>query len=88
MRRQSVLSERVKAAFVVSDPVDWGRDIQVLILSLSFFELSSCCIGVGRTFWSLFHTKFFHLYFLFFKFSNFSFHTPNKNKFSPSKLLY
>uniref|UniRef100_A0A9I9DWX8 Hydrolase family protein / HAD-superfamily protein n=1 Tax=Cucumis melo TaxID=3656 RepID=A0A9I9DWX8_CUCME len=28
MRRQSVLSERVKAAFVVSDPVDWGRDIQ------------------------------------------------------------
>ncbi|XP_022993080.1 uncharacterized protein YKR070W-like [Cucurbita maxima] len=30
MRKQSVLSERVKAAFVVSDPVDWGRDIQVL----------------------------------------------------------
>ncbi|XP_038891014.1 uncharacterized protein YKR070W-like isoform X2 [Benincasa hispida] len=28
MRKQSVLSERVKAAFVVSDPVDWGRDIQ------------------------------------------------------------
>lgn len=25
-----VTSERVKAAFVVSDPVDWGRDIQVL----------------------------------------------------------
>ncbi|KAL5800156.1 hypothetical protein ACOSQ4_033040 [Xanthoceras sorbifolium] len=25
-----VSSERVKAAFVVSDPVDWGRDIQVL----------------------------------------------------------
>lgn len=28
--RFDVLSERVKAAFVVSDPVDWGRDIQVL----------------------------------------------------------
>ncbi|KAL8257677.1 hypothetical protein R6Q59_029718 [Mikania micrantha] len=25
-----VTTERVKAAFVVSDPVDWGRDIQVL----------------------------------------------------------
>lgn len=25
-----VTSERVKAAFVVSDPVDWGRDIQVI----------------------------------------------------------
>lgn len=23
-------SDRVKAAFIVSDPVDWGRDIQVL----------------------------------------------------------
>ncbi|XP_057981857.1 uncharacterized protein YKR070W-like isoform X6 [Malania oleifera] len=28
--RYNVFSERVKAAFVVSDPVDWGRDIQVL----------------------------------------------------------
>ncbi|TYH73493.1 hypothetical protein ES332_D05G333300v1 [Gossypium tomentosum] len=28
--RYNVLSERIKAAFVVSDPVDWGRDIQVL----------------------------------------------------------
>ncbi|KAH1064374.1 hypothetical protein J1N35_029361 [Gossypium stocksii] len=28
--RDNVLSERIKAAFVVSDPVDWGRDIQVL----------------------------------------------------------
>jgi len=26
----NVISDRVKAAFVVSDPVDWGRDIQVL----------------------------------------------------------
>lgn len=25
-----VYRERVKAAFVVSDPVDWGRDIQVI----------------------------------------------------------
>ncbi|XP_040950674.1 uncharacterized protein YKR070W isoform X2 [Gossypium hirsutum] len=30
MPRYNVLSERIKAAFVVSDPVDWGRDIQVL----------------------------------------------------------
>ncbi|KAF8051699.1 hypothetical protein N665_1682s0004 [Sinapis alba] len=28
--RQSVVSERVQAAFIVSDPVDWSRDIQVL----------------------------------------------------------
>ncbi|XP_007009685.2 PREDICTED: uncharacterized protein YKR070W isoform X1 [Theobroma cacao] len=28
--RYDVFSERIKAAFVVSDPVDWGRDIQVL----------------------------------------------------------
>eukprot|EP00261_Vitis_vinifera_P025597 XP_010658466.1 PREDICTED: uncharacterized protein YKR070W isoform X3 [Vitis vinifera] len=28
--RYDLLSDRVKAAFVVSDPVDWGRDIQVL----------------------------------------------------------
>lgn len=26
----NISSERVKGAFVVSDPVDWGRDIQVL----------------------------------------------------------
>lgn len=31
-------AERVKAAFVVSDPVDWGRDIQVFPISVSF-----CC---------------------------------------------
>ncbi|XP_009380673.2 mitochondrial hydrolase YKR070W isoform X2 [Musa acuminata AAA Group] len=28
--KYDVYSERVKGAFVVSDPVDWGRDIQVL----------------------------------------------------------
>ncbi|ONK62397.1 uncharacterized protein A4U43_C07F3450 [Asparagus officinalis] len=28
--RYNVYSERVKGAFVVSDPIDWGRDIQVL----------------------------------------------------------
>lgn len=28
--RYDVYSDRVSAAFVVSDPVDWGRDIQVL----------------------------------------------------------
>ncbi|XP_054795009.1 uncharacterized protein YKR070W-like isoform X2 [Prosopis cineraria] len=28
--RNNVCSERVRAAFVVSDPVDWSRDIQVL----------------------------------------------------------
>ncbi|CAL5322391.1 unnamed protein product [Camellia sinensis] len=28
--RYNVFSDRVKAAFVISDPVDWGRDIQVL----------------------------------------------------------
>lgn len=30
--RYDVSLERVKAAFVVSDPVDWGRDIQVVFL--------------------------------------------------------
>lgn len=29
---RNVFPERVEAAFVVSDPVDWGRDIQVLQL--------------------------------------------------------
>ncbi|CAN8255009.1 unnamed protein product [Cochlearia groenlandica] len=28
--RENVLSNRVQAAFIVSDPVDWSRDIQVL----------------------------------------------------------
>ncbi|KAL1203248.1 hypothetical protein V5N11_005489 [Cardamine amara subsp. amara] len=28
--RENVLSHRVQAAFIVSDPVDWSRDIQVL----------------------------------------------------------
>lgn len=32
--RSSVCSQRVQAAFVVSDPVDWSRDIQVLPLIL------------------------------------------------------
>ena len=37
-------SERVQAAFIVSDPVDWGRDIQVKRIltfpcELSFFFL-------------------------------------------------
>ncbi|XP_035548484.1 haloacid dehalogenase-like hydrolase domain-containing 5 isoform X3 [Juglans regia] len=31
----NIASDRVKAAFVVSDPVDWGRDIQVLCDILS-----------------------------------------------------
>lgn len=30
--RYNVSSERVKAAFVASDPVDWGRDIQVFVV--------------------------------------------------------
>lgn len=34
--KYDVYSERVKGAFVVSDPVDWGRDIQVLIFSHCF----------------------------------------------------
>ena len=28
--KYNATSDRVKAAFVVSDPVDWGRDIQVI----------------------------------------------------------
>ena len=31
-----VYSERVKGVFVVSDPVDWGRDLQVLFSCLCF----------------------------------------------------
>lgn len=34
------ISEAVKAAFVVSDPVDWGRDIQVC-----YFPFSYCLHG-------------------------------------------
>lgn len=32
--KTSISSQRVKAAFIVSDPIDWGRDIQV---SITFF---------------------------------------------------
>lgn len=39
--RYNVLYERVKAAFVVSDPVDWGRDIQVNHLNTSFYDYFS-----------------------------------------------
>ena len=35
--RYNVTSDRVKAAFVVSDPVDWGRDIQVIFYQLYYF---------------------------------------------------
>lgn len=31
--RSNVHSDRVRGAFVVSDPVDWGRDIQVFLFS-------------------------------------------------------
>nr|GMD35256.1 putative HAD-superfamily hydrolase, subfamily IIA [Ipomoea batatas] len=34
-KRYDVFSDKVKAAFVVSDPVDWGRDIQVVCSKLS-----------------------------------------------------
>lgn len=36
--RANVVSERVQAAFIVSDPVDWSRDIQVyhIIFPLCF----------------------------------------------------
>jgi hypothetical protein len=46
-----VVSERVQAAFIVSDPVDWSRDIQVtdynnlttVPYQMTFPFLSSCC---------------------------------------------
>lgn len=34
--RETVLSQRVQAAFIVSDPVDWSRDIQVSHSPLRF----------------------------------------------------
>lgn len=39
--RYDVFSERVQAAFVVSDPVDWSRDIQVFtpIFTYGFFNI-------------------------------------------------
>lgn len=43
MPRYDVYSDRVSAAFVVSDPVDWGRDIQVCF-QLSFLFLFYFCI--------------------------------------------
>jgi len=47
-----VFSERVQAAFIVSDPVDWSRDIQVtdynklttVPYQMAFPFLSSCCL--------------------------------------------
>lgn len=38
--KTSISSQRVKAAFIVSDPIDWGRDIQVNII---FFTLNIFC---------------------------------------------
>lgn len=38
--RYDLLSDRVKAAFVVSDPVDWGRDIQVFLFYFLFYSVS------------------------------------------------
>jgi hypothetical protein len=32
--RESVYSQRVQAAFIVSDSVDWSRDIQVILNQL------------------------------------------------------
>jgi hypothetical protein len=33
----NITADRVKAAFVVSDPVDWGRDIQVIFFQLYYY---------------------------------------------------
>ena len=41
-----VYSERVKGVFVVSDPVDWGRDLQVL--------LSCPCLTNRKPSWAAF----------------------------------
>lgn len=43
--KYDVLSERVKGAFVVSDPIDWGRDIQVLCDILRYGGLPGKDIG-------------------------------------------
>lgn len=60
VRRYNVLSERVKATFVVSELVDWARDIQVLPHSvMNLWTVSSSCIIV-------FHLEAgFEIYFLF-----------------------
>jgi hypothetical protein len=33
----NITADRVKAVFVVSDPVDWGRDIQVIFFQLYYY---------------------------------------------------
>lgn len=52
-------SDRVKAAFVVSDPVDWGRDIQVLFFLFHHFgnyhEPGDAFYLIGKMLLKLYH---------------------------------
>lgn len=54
--RSSVCSQRVQAAFVVSDPVDWSRDIQVLPLNL--VDLRNESLHVHSFFYFLFSESY------------------------------
>ncbi|KAI3976289.1 hypothetical protein MKX01_021831 [Papaver californicum] len=53
--RYDVSSERVQAAFVVSDPVDWSRDITVFILFL--------CISIICIIFTVLHVCFYFFHF-------------------------
>lgn len=44
--RSSVCSQRVQAAFVVSDSIDWSRDIQVLPLNLVDLKNKTLCVHI------------------------------------------
>lgn len=41
--KANVVSDRVHAAFVVSDPVDWSRDIQVIFIPLCYLQFFFFC---------------------------------------------
>lgn len=49
--RANVVSERVQAAFIVSDPVDWSRDIQVNHIPPLLFKLN---MFINKSDWCFF----------------------------------
>lgn len=50
--RENVVSERVQAALIVSDPVDWSRDIQVIIIFPFALQIQSYITNLTDAFFS------------------------------------
>jgi hypothetical protein len=59
-----VYSERVKGVFVVSDPVDWGRDLQVLLSCPGLTNRKSSWAAVADIgfYYRVCHLKFSYIF--------------------------